>query len=483
MTIRLSICLRDNKKIIKVLLVNNDIDYDNLIIQCSKKLQTKIQEITVESGTFQIDMLRNGLMLICSPHKPNEENKDILKPLVVSLPATITIFAKTSYIHPDAVNQLKLLDKLKSVMYVAGMPDLHYGKGCPIGAVTLTKDIIYPHLIGEDIGCGMSWVQTPISSKLSSKRIGRISNEIHLDDFANEDMQNLIRNTTLCWPDNIPIINDRSSHDHKLGTIGSGNHFAELQVIDKIINIELANKLGLNDQLCYLLVHSGSRSYGESILHTYLDKVPNLQKNGLSIQDAKDYLSDQQIACNWAKRNRAAIADKFINQWNIINNISYDESIWPDNQLKCILDIWHNFLEYKEGYWIHRKGAGPSDHGPIIIPGSRGSLSYLVMPTANNNVLNGWSLAHGSGRKMARTKALETLKRKFRDHNQLKVTDLDSHIICSNKDLLYEEAPEAYKDITDIIDDLVEYGFINVIAIMKPVLTYKVNEIGKSSKF
>jgi release factor H-coupled RctB family protein len=120
---------------------------------------------------------------------------------------------------------------------------------------------------------------------------------------------------------------------------------------------------------------------------------------------------------------------------------------------------------------MHRKGASPSDEGLIIIPGSRGDNSYIVKPTGDG-VDNLFSLAHGAGRAISRSEAKEKMFRKYKNSDMTK-TKFQSKVICGDKDLLFEEAPEAYKNIENVVADLVSFGLCKIIAVMKPVATFK----------
>ena len=123
--------------------------------------------------------------------------------------------------------------------------------------------------------------------------------------------------------------------------------------------------------------------------------------------------------------------------------------------------------------WLHRKGAALSDAGPVVIPGSRGARSYLVLPVGDGEHC-GFSLAHGAGRKWTRSDAKGRLKERFRPAD-LTRTDLGSTVICDDRDLLYEEAPQAYKDIDDVIGDLVHAEAARPVAVLSPLITYKVH--------
>lgn len=129
--------------------------------------------------------------------------------------------------------------------------------------------------------------------------------------------------------------------------------------------------------------------------------------------------------------------------------------------------------------WLHRKGAAPADVGPVVIPGSRGHFSYLVMPTlaSPDTEQAAFSLAHGAGRKWNRGKALQMGKAQSKKAEAFTTTELGSRVICENKDLLYEEMPSAYKEIEDIIHDLQEFNLIKVVAILRPIITYKTRVI------
>jgi len=122
--------------------------------------------------------------------------------------------------------------------------------------------------------------------------------------------------------------------------------------------------------------------------------------------------------------------------------------------------------------WLHRKGAAPSTVGPVVIPGSRGAFTYLVAPK-DPGEKSAFSPAHGTGRKWSRSDSRARLENRFSAKDLVR-TELGSHVICEDRELLYEEAPQAYKNITVVIDDLVQAGLVDVVAIMKPLVTYKV---------
>jgi release factor H-coupled RctB family protein len=120
---------------------------------------------------------------------------------------------------------------------------------------------------------------------------------------------------------------------------------------------------------------------------------------------------------------------------------------------------------------VHRKGAVVAEDDAVVIPGSRGALSYLVKPIGDGES-RAWSLAHGAGRKWARSAARLRMRERFGLH-QLVQTPLGSRVVCEERDLLYEEAPGAYKNIEAVIQDLLDAGLVSLIATFRPLLTYK----------
>lgn len=361
--------------------------------------------------------------------------------------ATVKIIAsEKTWIEDDAIQQLKTTAQLHGMTRVVGLPDLHPGRGTPIGAAFMSKSWIYPHLVGNDIGCGMGLWKTDLSvHKL--KLDTWVSKLDNLDEPWDGD--------TSKWLSDYQL--DSTSFDHSLGTIGGGNHFAELQKIESILDETVFETLGLSTKHFYLLVHSGSRGLGEFILRKHTDGQAGLLEKS---PEAIDYLAEHDKAVKWARVNRSLIAYRFLNCLK--------------GEGAQVLDVFHNTVEpYSEDnqpYWLHRKGATPSDRGLVVIPGSRGSFSYLVIPTGSQSA-NAYSLAHGAGRKWKRTDAKSKLS-KFR-LNDLTHTDLGSRVICEDKDLIFEEAPQAYKKIDSVVSDLVNEGLIKVIAILRPVITYK----------
>ena len=348
-------------------------------------------------------------------------------------------------IEGSAIEQLKFTLNLEGMNYAYGMPDIHPGKGHPIGAAFLSENIIYPYLIGNDIGCGMSFYQLDTKKLKQDKTVKKIKS---LESPMDEELVSKL----------FQKFNLEKKFESAIGTVGGGNHFCEFQKIDSIINKDLFDSFSLEKNNFFLLVHSGSRGLGELILQEHIKKY---NSKGLSINnpDFIKYLEKHDYAVKWAKLNREAIATRMSNQLNF--------------NLSLICDIEHNFIEtLPKKQFLHRKGAIPSNKGLVVIPGSRGHNSYLVLPKNKEITDSLFSLSHGAGRKWKRSEVKGRLSHKYKV-SDLQKTELGSRVICEDKQLLYEEAPMAYKNISNVINDLIDADLIEVVATLKPFITYK----------
>ena len=365
---------------------------------------------------------------------------------------TKVIASLKTRIEDDAVVQLKKTAQLPGMEEAVGMPDLHPGKDSPIGAVFRSKGVIYPHLVGSDKGCGMALWKTALrDGKLKLDRWER-----KLEALAGP------------WDgDASAFLAEHgvspTAFDASLGTVGRGNHFAELQRVFEVVDAEKFAQLELDTKSLYILVHSGSRGFGESILHAHTAEFAN---GGLRCDspEGQAYLAAHDHAVLWARINRKLIAHRYIEALG--------------TQGTCVLDVCHNNVQASivDGCkcWLHRKGAAPSDVGPVVIPGSRDSLSYLVAAHGDQRG-NLASLAHGAGRKWQRSKCRGLLEDRF-TNEQLRRNRYGGRVVCDDKNLLYEEAGQAYKNIDQVVQDLVDAGLIRTIAKFAPVLTYKISK-------
>lgn len=358
------------------------------------------------------------------------------------------IAVDNTWIEGKAIQQLETTARLPGMHRVVGMPDLHPGRGYPVGAAFFSVGRLYPALVGNDIGCGMALWRTDIAAaKLNldklEKRLGSIDAPL---DAA--------------WNDVVAALDlPPTGHERALGTIGGGNHFAELQALDECYDDDTVARLGIDRRHLLLLVHSGSRGLGEAILRDHVDRHGHAGLERGSA-DCSHYLDRHALALRFARANRSLIAQRMLIRLRASGS--------------TVVDVDHNLVApaMVDGLagWLHRKGATPSDAGPVVIPGSRGDYSYLVEPVADASSL--YSLAHGAGRKWMRTECKERLSARY-SVAQLARTALGSRVVCDDRALIYEEAPEAYKNIDSVIAALREAGLVRLLARLRPVLTYK----------
>lgn len=360
-----------------------------------------------------------------------------------------------SWIEGAALAQLNHTARLPGMVLAAGFPDLHPGKGIAVGAAFVSRGVFYPALAGNDIGCGMSfWALALPARKLKLDRLEkRISG---LETPWDGDLAS--------WRERFGV--EASLADAGLGTIGGGNHFAELQVVDEVRDEQAFAALGLDKANAALLIHSGSRALGQDIFRELLERhgANPLEQES---EAAAHYLARHEQAMRFALANRALIAHRFAGELGA--------------EARCVSDVAHNMVSREEfegaPAWFHRKGAASMREAisrrALMIPGSRGTPSYLVRPRAGEGEKAAWSLAHGAGRRWQRGYAKSRLSHKYRVED-LARTELGGRVICEDRELLYDEAPQAYKDIAQVIADLEAASLVETIAVYRPVLTYKV---------
>jgi len=367
--------------------------------------------------------------------------------------ATVRVISSDeNWLEGNAVAQLKGTAGLPGMELAVGLPDLHPGKCGPVGAAFVSRGVLYPHLVGNDVGCGMGLWRSDLTARKA--KLDRWEQKLtDLDQPWNGDREK--------WLGNFGI--GPSAQDLALGTIGGGNHFGELQQVERVDDAAEFAALGLDEDRLVVLVHSGSRGLGHEVLRSHM------LKHGYDAllaesSDARDYTALHDYAVKWAQASRALIASRFLNALG--------------SEAQTVLDLPHNYIERVESSgeaWVHRKGANPSTRGALMIPGSRGTLSYLVMPLGDvrGQAAHAWSLSHGAGRKWNRTDCRARLRGRF-DEAALVRTEIGGRVICEDRDLLYEEAPQAYKNVDVVVNDLVQAGLVRVIARLRPLITYKV---------
>jgi release factor H-coupled RctB family protein len=349
---------------------------------------------------------------------------------------SVKIFAgDSSWIESAAVDQCHQVAALPGMIHVAGMPDLHPGKGAPIGAAMLSS-VLYPFLVGSDIGCGIAVFPIRLRKAVPERLATRFPDLDRAVDPADVDEE-------------IP-----GGYTESLGTVGRGNHFVELARVDEV----LQPSLDKGDLV--LIVHSGSRGYGERILREHTEV-----HGAGPAADPEAYLQAHDAAVRWGSLNRRLMAARVA------------EALGADVG-DPVVDVCHNSVEVRDGVFLHRKGAAPGDGGEVLIAGTRGTPSYLVATHADAEA--GFSVAHGAGRKMSRADALKRGKAKH-TVEELRRTRLGSIVVCGDRQLLFEEAPTAYKRIEQVVGDLAAHGLATPVLTTVPLVTYKTRDIGSGA--
>ncbi len=356
-----------------------------------------------------------------------------------------------TWIEGEAVRQLEATATFPGMKLCVAMPDVHPAKGSPNGAAFLA-DRLYPSLVGNDDGCGVSLSVTTLLARKA--KLDRIIDRVNgLDEPWDGDTAKWLVDREVAPTD----------YDGSLGTPGFGNHFIEIQSVSNIFDQTLFDSVGMSEDHLHVVVHSGSRGFGESIMDAYAAKHG---ANGVMADsdEGQAYLKQNDHAIRWAVANRQLCAHRVL------------EAIGTDGTQ--LIDICHNSVTeaMADGCtcWLHRKGAAPADKGPVIIPGSRNAMSYVVQPVeGKEEALR--SLAHGAGRKIARGDAFSKLSGLYRGKD-IKKNDAGGRVVCGNDHLLWEEAPECYKPINVVITDLWNAGLIQLIATLRPLVTFKTSE-------
>ncbi|WP_285556667.1 RNA ligase RtcB family protein [Actinoplanes regularis] len=355
-----------------------------------------------------------------------------------SLSATVSIFASpTSWIESGALDQCRQVAALPGMRHVAGMPDLHPGKGAPIGAA-MTSSVLYPFLVGSDIGCGIAVFPFKLKRPVPEKLAARFP-DLDVPDRSFFDEADVPAGCT-----------------DSLGTVGRGNHFVELARVGTVFDIDHADRLGLAGGDLVLIVHSGSRGLGERILRAHTEV-----HGAGPAEDPAAYLAAHDDAVRWGSLNRRVMAARVA------------DALGADHE-PPIVDECHNSVEVRDGLYLHRKGAANGDGRDVLVAGTRGTPSFLVAGHAGADA--GYSVAHGAGRKMSRADALRRGKAKH-TVEELRRTPVGSLVVCGDRQLLFEEAPTAYKRIEQVIGDLVEHGLATKVVSTVPLVTYKTADV------
>lgn len=389
------------------------------------------------------------------------------------------------WMESEATRQLAAAAALDGCVRVAGMPDLHPGSGSPIGAVIATREVIHPHLIGTDAGCGARIVVTSVE-RISPDRLEHRLREAFaaapLDatdpaalfdavwrdgprglvalDGVPDGLRRLAERDLA--GDDLPPSGDPARYqlgfEAALGSVGHGNHFAEVARVGRVLDPGAAAAIGLERDAVVALAHSGSRGLGSALADTWGTRA-------LRGDDVDRYLGDLAGACRFARTNRLVLTYRLLSALGALR----------DHTLRGGFDISHNDVrrEPLEGTdaWIHRKGAAPAPAGALtIVLGSRGAPSWIMRGTGSEAGLG--SAAHGAGRRMTRGEAVDKLRHRYRRSEVVRST-LGGRVLCDDKILLFEEHPDAYKAIEPVICALESHGLATRVAALTPLVTVK----------
>jgi tRNA-splicing ligase RtcB len=282
----------------------------------------------------------------------------------------------------------------------------------------------------------------------------------------------------------------------QLGTLGGGNHFIEIQYVQKVLDPALAGNLGLFENQIVVMIHSGSRRFGFEVADGYMRiaaRRPDMAERSKMLsylpadsETGRNYITAMGAAANFAFTNRHIMA--------LLVRRCFNRMFGP-TPLKMVYDVTHNMAKFEDhngrGLWVHRKGAtrafGPERMAgtvfskigqPMITPGSMGTASFLMVGTGNSDE-SLCSVNHGAGRVMSRTAALGK-SRRGRVITPARISDekfkrsMDGiKLIAGNRGKIKEEAPDAYKDIDEVVRIVVECGWARVVARMVPLAVLK----------
>ncbi|MCD6576737.1 MAG: RtcB family protein [Anaerolineaceae bacterium] len=481
-------------------------------------------------------------MRISDLYRVSEYEWKITRDFQLGMRVPVIIFADAAMIYESmkdtslqqAINATFLPGVVKNVCV---MPDVHQGYGFPIGGVAATalnNGVISPGAIGYDINCGVRLMGSQIEYIEAKPFIEDLINKINslcpsgvgkggrlkltkreIEEVCTEGARWALRNG-FATNEDIEFIEDKGCIGGadpskispravqrglpQLGSLGSGNHFIEIDVVDAIENKEAAAILGLREGCLSLQIHTGSRGLGHQVCSDYVKGFQRTMKKyhfnlpdrelvcvPLDSREGRNYLSAMRCAANFAFANRQLLAFNARRAFKDIFSKSPENS-----KLMTIYDLAHNIGKIEnhiingkeQKVCVHRKGAtrayGPGHKDlpnkykeigqPVLIPGSMGSHSWVMLGTRQAEQKSFSSCSHGAGRVMSRTQA----RRRFRGE---KVRELlfEKGIFIKARSMagLSEEAPQVYKNIDRVIRCVEGANLANRVARLKPVAVIK----------
>ena len=441
-------------------------------------------------------------------------------------------------LEEGAVQQIVNVACLPGVYrYSIAMPDIHFGYGFPIGGVAafnMRNGIVSPGGVGFDINCGVRLIKSNLSLEDIQDHLDELVDALFKNvpsgvgskgkvKLSPEDINNVLDygaewavENGYGWDEDLEVLEengrikaaDSSKVSDKakkrgipqLGSLGSGNHFLEIQVVDEIYNEEVAKVYGLEKGMIVVMVHTGSRGCGHQVCSDYLRLMDKAYKTykidiadrqlacaPLDSKEAQNYLKAMYAAANYAWANR-----QMITHWI---RESFEEVLGKsarDMDMQIIYDVAHNIAkeethDFKGNYikvLVHRKGAtrafGPGREEvplkyrevgqPVLIPGTMGTASYVLHGTQTAMEETFGSTAHGAGRILSRSQAKK-------DYNPEDiVNNMESNGIkvkATSKNVIAEEAPGAYKDVDSVVRVSDSTGIAKLVCKVKPLAVTK----------
>jgi tRNA-splicing ligase RtcB len=423
------------------------------------------------------------------------------------------------------------------VKFALAMPDIHQGYGFPIGGVVATElpdGIISPGGVGYDINCGVRLLATHLNLEELGPHLDKLATILYtncpsgvgkggniklkageLDQVISQgarwavkkgygteaDLERTEENGCLegADPDKVSQrAKDRGKG--QVGTLGAGNHFIEIDVVQRVLDKSAAQRIGLQEGQIAVQIHSGSRGLGHQICGDYVKRFQKaIHRYGLNLPDrelvcaplssaeGQDYLAAMKAAANYAFANRQVLTYHIRNSFEqaLAGSVS-------NHHVFKIYDIAHNMAKVEKHrvdgkdvrLCVHRKGAtrafGPGspelppvyrDTGqPVLVPGSMGTASWVLIGTERSMAQTFGSTCHGAGRTMSRKKAKKTI------HGASLREELESrgiHVRAGSMAGLAEEAPRAYKDVDRVVEVVHSAGIAKRVAQLKPVAVIK----------
>ncbi len=409
-----------------------------------------------------------------------------------------------------------------------GMPDMHEGYGFPVGGVAATEapdGLVSPGGIGFDINCGVRLLVSSLDRVSIAPHLERLMHELsrsvpagfgrasrqlaatpeqmdrilaegvpylvhQLGLGREEDLEHVESGGCLSWADPGEVSYKARERGHvQLGTLGGGNHFVEVQVVDRIYDEAAAEAMGLSLERVTVLIHTGSRGFGHQVCTDYLRVMDGAMAHYGIV------LPDRQLACaplsspqgrSYFKAMAAAANFGFCNRQTIGERARqvFARCFGQSGALELVYDVAHNTAKlerYGERILcVHRKGAtrafGPSHPEtpkayravgqPVFIPGSMGTHSFVLAGTDESAELALGSCCHGAGRAMSRTAAKHMV-----DGHALRVKLAQEGVVvkCQSSQELAEEAPVAYKDVEKVVEVTHRAGLARMVARLRPI--------------